>query len=332
MGSDKIRGKTRIDTKFERAKMVAQPKKIDTGKLQIIGGNSKSKSRLDLQRLHRFHQMIFTLGVTQLKRWFINHLEVPQQSAFRQFHSTETALLKIRNGMLRALDRKECICVFLVLLNLSAAFDTVDHNRLPSFLSQAYGITTGALQWIESYLHNKQQAVMSNGADSRNRLLEYGIPQGSVLGPELFKDYVASLADLIHSYDVEFHGYADDTQLYVSFKPGEYEDKALKQMQDCITAVKTWMGKNTYCPLYLLAYRAATNFLHSPRSSANCLTNPRTFRLTSSLLQRSSSMLSLVCLSGAFLQVSSEERFWARSQAHVSLRVQPRSSVASWRY
>ena len=62
------------------------------------------------------------------------------------------------------------MCV-LVLLDLSAAFDTVDYTRLLSFLSQAYGIIGGALQWIESYLRNRQQAVTINGADSRNRLL-----------------------------------------------------------------------------------------------------------------------------------------------------------------
>ena len=132
--------------------------------------------------------------------------------------------------------------MFLVLLDLSTVFGRVDHTRLLSFLLQAYGIT--GLQCMESYLRNKLEAVTINGADSHNRLLEYGVHQGSFLGPELFKDYVAPLVDMIQSYDVEFNEYADDMHLYVSFKSGADEDKGLKQIQECIAAVKTWMERN----------------------------------------------------------------------------------------
>ena len=68
-----------------------------------------------------------------------NSLNVPLQSAYRQHHSTETALLKVHNDVLRALDRLEC--VFLVLLDLSAAFDTVDHSRLKARLEQKFGVS-----------------------------------------------------------------------------------------------------------------------------------------------------------------------------------------------
>ena len=171
-----------------------------------------------------------------------NNLDVPLQSAYRQFYSTETALLKVQDDILRALDRKDC--VFLVLLDLSAAFDTVDHTGLLGRLSDSLGVTDDALKWIESYLHERQQAVTIRGVESDSRPLQYGVPQGSVLGPELFKDYISPLASLIRSHGVHWHGYADDTQLYVTFRPGEDEDRAIEQLQNCITEIKKWMKQN----------------------------------------------------------------------------------------
>jgi len=169
-------------------------------------------------------------------------LHVPLQSAYRQFHSTETALLKVHNDVLRALDRGEC--VFLVLLDLSAAFDTVDHSVLRDRMQQEFGITGGALSWLLSYMTDRHQAVMVRGVESEDKVLQYGVPQGSVLGPELFKDYIAPLANLIRSHRIDFHGYADDTQLYATFVPGEDERQVLDRMQRCIAAVKDWMALN----------------------------------------------------------------------------------------
>ena len=143
-----------------------------------------------------------------------NSLNVPLQSAYRQHHSTETALLKVHNDVLQALDRKEC--VFLVLLDLSAAFDTVNHSRLKARLKQKFWASDSALRWLKWWLSERQQAVTIKGIGSEKRTLEYGVPQGSVLGPELFKDYVAPLSSLIQSFGVNFHGYADDTQIYVT--------------------------------------------------------------------------------------------------------------------
>ena len=85
---------------------------------------------------------------------------------------------------------------------------------------------------------------MREGIGSETRTLKYGVPQGSVLGPELFKDYASPLASLIQSFDVLFHGYADDTQMYITFAPGPDEAIALDKMQRCIAAVKAWMAQN----------------------------------------------------------------------------------------
>ena len=102
------------------------------------------------------------------------------------------------------------------------------------------------MQWIKSYLSNRQQAVIIRGVQSNPRALKIGVPQGSVLGPELFKDYVAPLSALIEQFGVMFHGYADDTQLANTFKPGgEDEKRALNEMQSCIKAIKSWMALNS---------------------------------------------------------------------------------------
>ena len=136
--------------------------------------------------------------------------------------------------------------MFLVLLDLSAAFDTLDHSRLKARLERKFGVSDSALRWLESYISERQQAVTIKGIGSEKRTLAYGVPQGSVLGPELFMDYVAPLSSLIQSFGVNFHGYTDDTQIYVPFVPGQKEDSARDKIQECIAAVKSWMAQNWF--------------------------------------------------------------------------------------
>ena len=103
-----------------------------------------------------------------------NNLEVPLQSAYRENHSTETALLKVHNDVLRAIDDGEC--VFLVLLDLSAAFDTIDHAQLQKRLTDFFGISQKALSWVNSYLSDRKQAVTVRGVESKENTLKYGVP------------------------------------------------------------------------------------------------------------------------------------------------------------
>ena len=165
------------------------------------------------------------------------------QSAYRDGHSTETALLKVQNDILNAMDNQQV--TLLVLLDLSAAFDTVDHTILLKRLEVMYGISGTALKWFESYLTKRTQVVNINGTKSEKEELKWGVPQGSVLGPILFTLYTKPLGDLIRKHGVTPHFYADDSQIYVSMKPTQPDiDLTFAQIEACIEEVRNWMLEN----------------------------------------------------------------------------------------
>jgi hypothetical protein len=170
-----------------------------------------------------------------------NDLFCPIQSAYRSNHSTETALLKIQNDILLALDSGKG--VILVLLDLSAAFDTIDHNILLSRLRSRIGVDGPALQWVSSYLDGRYQAVSLAGECSDPVLLTTGVPQGSVMGPLDFIAYLRPTFDIAQRHGVSMHQYADDTQLYLTFDLHKQEE-ALAQMEACVNDIRQWMRQN----------------------------------------------------------------------------------------
>ena len=113
-----------------------------------------------------------------------NNLDELFQSAYKAGHSTETALLRVQNDILQAIDNGGC--VMLLLLDLSAAFDMVNHSILLSRLSNSFGIAGAVYQWIQSYLSGGTQFVVVANARSSCCPLTCGLPQGSVLGPMLY--------------------------------------------------------------------------------------------------------------------------------------------------
>ena len=115
------------------------------------------------------------------------------QSAYRPMHST--ALLKVQNDLLRNLDDGKT--TVLVLLDLSAAFDTLDHSEVISLLENWYGISENALRWFASYLMDRQQMVKGKECVGEPFQTKYGVPQGSVLGPPLFTLYTTPLSKII---------------------------------------------------------------------------------------------------------------------------------------
>jgi hypothetical protein len=162
----------------------------------------------------------------------------PLQSTYRKHHSTETALLKIMDDLYRIVDDRRS--AVLVGLDLLAAFDTIEHDILLERLRTVFGITGVALRWVETYLRERKQYVMAGGERSASLHCEYGVPQGSVLGPFLFSVYVSPIADVIQSYGVQFHQYADDTQLYIAAK----SDSDITTLEECTLAVRDWFTAN----------------------------------------------------------------------------------------
>ena len=154
---------------------------------------------------------------------------------------SETVLLRILNDLLTFLDNDKT--AVLILLDLSAAFDTIDHEILLSRLKNSFGIQNSALSWFRSYLSERKQSVFINGIKSSEQPLVFGVPQGSVLGPVLFVLYTSPLTHVIDSHSVRHEMYADDTQLIHSITPASYDDLTLS-LQDCVTEVKTWMSNN----------------------------------------------------------------------------------------
>ena len=146
----------------------------------------------------------------------------------------------------------------LVLLDLSAAFDMIDHNVLIRRLRERCGVTGTALQWFQSYLSDRGQSVIIEGKTSSSHPLEFGVPQGSVLGPELFKVYFSPAADIARKYGLKFHFYADDGQNYISFKPMVPMDAetALFIIQKCIDELRQWLREN-----FLSCNDAKTEFI-----------------------------------------------------------------------
>ena len=164
------------------------------------------------------------------------------QSAYRQYHSTETALLHIQNDLLLALDRKQCVA--MVMIDLSAAFDTVNHDILLHRLSERYGIKGNVHKWLQSYLTGRKQFVTIKGERSSEISKHCDVPQGSVLGPNLYEDYSAApVGDILRKHELLFHIYADDTQIYLPFAPGN-ETEALDRLERCLAEVRQWVATN----------------------------------------------------------------------------------------
>ena len=137
---------------------------------------------------------------------------IPQQFGFRKNCSTSMGVLNLVNTIINSIDdRKYCLGVFL---DLSKAFDTIDHVILLRKLEH-YGVRGVPLNWFKSYLDNRMQFVVVNGVRSQSRNVKCGVPQGSVLGPLLFLVYIN---DIINSQLFTYSLFADDTCLLYHHK------------------------------------------------------------------------------------------------------------------
>ena len=181
-----------------------------------------------------------------------NKLHDPYQSAYRSGHSTETVLLSLHNDVIKAIGEQKV--VLLVMLDLSAAFDTVSHECLLSTLSEL-GISGVVLQWFQSYLSGRQQKINIKGTHSDVKELSCGVPQGSVLGPVLFNIYTSSLGRMLRQNNSDYYMYADDSSIYLSVRPDQI-DTATGEIAQCVSLIQKWM-----CKFHLKMNEDKTEFL-----------------------------------------------------------------------
>lgn len=139
------------------------------------------------------------------------------------------------------MDKGRGVC--LILLDLSAAFDTVDHTILLTFLEEYIGLDGPTLNLFKTYLSDRTQCVSIGGVLSELSELMYGVPQGSVLGPIAFCIYTIPLGVILKHYKIDYHIYADDTQLYCSFDVQSKND-VINLISNCISDIRSWMIRN----------------------------------------------------------------------------------------
>ena len=165
-------------------------------------------------------------------------LQDPKQSAYRRNYGTTTALLKITDDIYNALDDGEL--TLLVLLDYSKAFDTINHRILCAKL-KALGFTFEAVSWVLGYLTDRKQKVKTNSDESGWEHIQYGVPQGSVLGPLLFTLVVNDISTCIKYGN--YHMYADDTQIYYHFKLDQLKDTFTKANHD-LSSISRFSQRN----------------------------------------------------------------------------------------
>ena len=166
-----------------------------------------------------------------------NHL----QSAYCSFHSTETALLQTFDNIFHSADLSQP--TLLVSLDLSAAFDTIDHATLLSRLSTCFGVHGTALAWLTSYLTNRSQTVCMGAVSSNPSNCSSGVPQGSVLGPILFSLYISPIGQIVSDFGLAHQQYAADSQLYISLNVID----SITRLEACLDTLRIWLCYNGLC-------------------------------------------------------------------------------------
>ena len=163
------------------------------------------------------------------------------QSAYRKHHSTETTLLRITDSL-----RNICAtgdAAVLVSLDLSAAFDTLEHNIIIDIFNRHFNITDLALSWFCSYLSQRSQFVKMDNFSSSLTSWNSGVPQGSVLGPILFSLYTSPMCSIIVQHDLLFHQFADDITLFTGvFHPDP--SPTLLKLSSCSSALNSWFSQS----------------------------------------------------------------------------------------
>ena len=224
--------------------------KLDGIKESVIKPLLK-KSGLDTEILNSYrpvHNLLFMSKLMEkvVAKQFDNHilknnLDLKYQHGYKKYHSTETLILKVVDDILIGFEKGTA--TVMVMIDLSAAFDTVDIDKLLLVLKREIGVKGKALSWFSNYLKNRTQTVMINDTVSDALSVLFGVPQGSVLGPVLFNVYIRSLSRLINGCHYITAGYADDTHAMKSFPFSMQFNIASSDIPQLISCIALWMKK-----------------------------------------------------------------------------------------
>ena len=134
----------------------------------------------------------------------------------------------------------------LLLLDLSAAFETVDHDILLTSLYSKYSISGIALEWFRCHLTNRSQFAIIEECRSQSHELKCGVPQGSVFGPILYVLYTVPLANILRFHEMQCHFYAHDTRLYISFSTSNDVEltNSITKIEECLSDIDKWKSIN----------------------------------------------------------------------------------------
>ena len=224
-----------VPSVWKRASITPVPKKGNVDATNV-------KSHRPISNLPTLSKILERLVCSQLRSYLESHDLMPRlQSAYRPGHSTETAVLKLSSDILCAMDTGKV--GLLSFLDLTSAFDTVDHPILLTRLQSSFGFDGLVLKWVHSFLTERTQSVRHGSTTSDPTPVICGVPQGSVLGPLLFVLYTADLIDIAQQHDLCMHSYADDIQLYGFCNPSD-KGKLSDQISLCLDAFITWFASN----------------------------------------------------------------------------------------
>ena len=204
--------------------------------------DTKLKNYRPISNLSFLSKIIEKAAQLQLQKHFDQQSLLPNhQSAYRKHYSTGTTLLNMCDNILRNMVNGKYTSI--VSLDLSAAFNTVNHTILLDVLNGYFGISEQALTWISSCLSSRKFLVQIGHLTSKTVEIDFSVPQGSILGPILFNCYAITLMEIIPERKDSFlSGYADDHTIIHSFSP---DNNSIKQIiESYIGKIKTWMEES----------------------------------------------------------------------------------------
>lgn len=214
---------------WKEAKVIPLPK---DNRSSLNGPNSRPISLLPV--LGKLLEKIMTSRIQNYLD--MNNLVTNSQHAYRKGHSTCTALIQMNDDWLKELEEKRLVGV--VLLDLSAAFDVINHDLLLEKLA-CYGLGSTVIAWFQSYLSDRSQRVFYNGSLSESNTVNLGVPQGSCLGPLLFSLYINDLPLVLNKARMQM--YADDTTIYTS---AETVSNLSNMLKEELKSVTNWIKDN----------------------------------------------------------------------------------------